>query len=99
MSKLPCYYAHGGLNYKNGFATVCPISGARLKMLDGTVPSEFWNNENFKEYRKSLDRGEWPSDCNLCQIAEEVDNTVSMRQDYPADLSTYDPTTGEVSFD
>lgn len=99
MSKLPCYYAHGGLNYKNGFATTCPISGARLKMLDGQVPSEFWNNDKFKEYRKCLDRGEWPSDCNLCQIAEEIDGTVSMRHDYPADLSTYNPDTGEVSFD
>lgn len=99
MSKLPCYYAHGGLNYKNGFATTCPISGARLKMLDSQVPSEFWNNENFKEYRKSLDRGEWPSDCILCKIAEEVDGTKSMRHDYPADLSTYNSQTGEVSFD
>lgn len=98
MSKLPCYYAHGGLNYKNGFATTCPISGARLKMLDNQVPSEFWNNENFKEYRKSLDRGEWPSDCILCKIAEEIDGTRSMRQDYPADLSTYNSQTGEVSF-
>lgn len=98
MSKLPCYYAHGGLNYKNGFATVCPISGARLKMLDGQVPSKFWNNQQFREYRQMLDRGEWPTDCNLCQIAEEVDGTVSMRQDYTADLSTYNSETGEVDF-
>ena len=98
MSKLPCYYAHGGLNYKNGFATTCPISGARLKMLDGQLPSEFWNNDKFKEYRKSLDRGEWPSDCNLCQIAEEVDNTRSMRNDYKADLSHYNPATGAIKF-
>lgn len=98
MSKLPCFYAHGGLNYKNGFATTCPISGARLKMLDGQVPSEFWNNQKFREYRQMLDRGEWPSDCNLCRIAEEIDGTKSMRHDYEADLSTYNSETGEVSF-
>ena len=99
MSKLPCYYAHGGLNYKNGFATVCPISGARLKMLDGEVPSEFWNNAEFTQYRRMLDKGEWPNDCKICRIAEEEDGTVSMRQDFEADLSTYDPKTGKVSFD
>lgn len=98
MSKLPCFYAHGGLNYKNGFATTCPISSDRLKMLDGEVPSEFWNNDKFKEYRKMLDRGEWPEGCVLCKI-DEQENRTSMRHDYPADLSTYNPKTGEVSFE
>ena len=97
MSKLPCYYAHGGLNYKNGFATTCPISSDRLKMLDGELPSQFWNNDKFKEYRKMLDRGEWPEGCILCKIDEE-EKRASMRHDYPADLSTYNPDTGEVSF-
>ncbi len=95
--KLPCYYAHGGLNYKNGFATVCPISGARLKEIDKELPSKFWNNNYFTEYRKSLDRGVYPPDCNLCKTNEE-NNIKSMRQDYPADLSNYDPATGKVNF-
>lgn len=99
MSKLPCYYAHGGLNYKNGFATTCPISGARLKMLDDDqVPSQFWNNEKFKEYRKMLDNGEWPSDCHLCKESEEL-GLHSMRQDYNSDLTYYNPKTGEVGFE
>jgi len=98
MSKLPCYYAHGGLNYKNGFATTCPISGARLKMLDDDqVPSEFWNNEQFKEYRKMLDKGEWPLHCHLCKESEEI-GVHSMRQDVEADLTHYNPETGEVDF-
>ena len=97
-SKIPCYYAHGGLNYKNGFATVCPISGARLKELNGEIPSKFWNNNYFTEYRKLLDKGEWPKDCSLCKTNEE-NNIKSMRQDYPADLSNYDPTTGKIKFE
>lgn len=96
-SKIPCYYAHGGLNYKNGFATVCPISGARLKEIDAEVPSDFWNNEYFTEYRKMLDKGIWPNDCGLCKNNEE-NNIKSMRQDYPADLTHYDFNTGRVNF-
>ena len=96
-SKIPCYYAHGGLNYKNGFATVCPISGARLKEIDQEVPSQFWNNQHFTEYRKLLDKGIWPEDCSLCKNNEE-NNIKSMRQDYPADLSNYNPDTGKVNF-
>ncbi len=96
-SKIPCYYAHGGLNYKNGFATVCPISGARLKEIDQEVPSQFWNNQHFTEYRKLLDNGIWPEDCSLCKNNEE-NNIKSMRQDYPADLSNYNPDTGKVNF-
>jgi len=97
MSKLPCYYAHGGLNYKNGFATVCPISSDRLHMIDEKVPSQFWNNEKFKNYRKSLDKGIWPKHCHLCKVAEE-EGTYSMRSDKEADLSHYDPTSGIVKF-
>ena len=97
MSKLPCYYAHGGLNYKNGFATVCPISAAKLQLVDHNVPSKFWNNDKFRSYRRSLDAGIWPEDCNLCKTAEE-EGTYSMRSDKSADLSHYDPSTGTVKF-
>jgi len=99
MSKLPCFYAHGALNFKNGFATTCPISSAHLQELNEgkDLPSEFWNNDKFKEYRKQLDRGEWPAHCHLCQTAEK-EGTKSMRQDYEADLTHYDPKTGTVDF-
>ena len=98
-SKLPCHYAHGGVNFKNGFATTCPISSAHLVELGefGGVPSEFWNTKGFRDYRQQLDRGEWPAHCHLCQSAEK-EGTKSMRHDYEADLTHYDPETGEVDF-
>lgn len=98
-SKLPCHYAHGGVNFKNGFATTCPISSAHLVELGefGGVPSEFWNSKGFRDYRQQLDRGEWPDHCHLCQSAEK-EGTKSMRHDYEADLTHYDPVTGEVDF-
>jgi len=98
-SKLPCYYAYSGLNYKNGFVTTCPIGPARLQTIDDKLPSEFWNNENFREYRQKLDKGEWPAGCHLCQEAE-AEGTRSMRYDYQnrIDLSEYDPNTGIMPF-
>ena len=99
MSKpLHCYYAISGLNYKNGFATTCPISSARLQMVDDTLPSKFLNNEKFKEYRLMLESGEWPEHCNLCQTAE-AEGTRSMRHDYEPDLTYYNPSTGEIDLD
>lgn len=50
MSKLSCYYVHGGLNYKNGFATTCPISGARLKKIDKLWKKDF--NQHFENYKR-----------------------------------------------
>tara|TARA_B100000900_G_scaffold416281_1_gene451039 strand:+ start:9622 stop:12114 length:2493 start_codon:yes stop_codon:yes gene_type:complete len=98
-SKLPCYYAHGGVNFKNGFATTCPISSAHLVELGnfGGVPSEFLNSKGFREYRLKLDRGEWPEHCHLCQTAEK-EGTKSMRHDYKADLTNYNFETGEIDF-
>lgn len=97
MSKLPCYFAHGGVNFKNGFATVCPISAERLHIIDGTTPSNFYNNKNFTQYRKLLDKGEWPAGCHLCKQAEETDKTASMRQQAPQpDLTDYNYNTGEI---
>jgi len=100
MSKLPCFYAHGAFNFKNGFATTCPISSAHLQELGQgpNLPSEFVNNVSFREYRRMLDAGQWPEHCHLCQTAEK-EGTKSMRNDYPADLTHYNPTTGEVGFE
>lgn len=96
-SKLPCYYAYSGLNYKNGFVTTCPISPARLQMIDNQLPSEFWNNEKFRQFRQELDKGKWPDACHLCEEAER-EGTRSMRQDYQnrIDLREYDPKTGTM---
>ena len=97
-SKLPCYYALGGLNFKNGFATSCPIQVDQLHILDGTVPSEFWNNENFRDHRKKLMSGEWCNGCHLCKESEENSSTSSMRHDYAADETYYDFSSGAVDF-
>lgn len=98
-NKLPCYYALGGINYKNGFVTTCPQTAAQLHIDDHlSVPSQFINNENFKKYRLELMSGEWPSDCHLCKEVEEASAGKSMRLDYPADESFYNPHTGAVDF-
>ena len=95
MPSLPCYFAFNGLNYKNGFATTCPISAARLENLKKKTPSQFWNNKHFKNYRKLLHNGEWPKECHLCKDIEQK-NLKSMRQDYAADLTHYNIKTGQV---
>ena len=33
MFKLSCFYAHGAFNFKNGFATPCPLVPAHLQEL------------------------------------------------------------------
>lgn len=96
--KIPCYYALGGLNFKNGFATSCPIQSDHLHLLNGQLPSEFWNNEHFKKHRKDMMTGNWCNGCHLCKDAEELNSTKSMRHDYPADETYYDAETGAVDF-
>ena len=98
MFKLPCYYALGGLNFKNGFATSCPQQSDQLQILDGQLPSEFWNNKGFRDHRKELMSGDWCRGCHLCKEAEEADSIKSMRHDYPADETYYDEETGAVDF-
>ena len=60
VPNYPCFYAHGAFNFKNGFATTCPISSAHLQELgEGpNLPSEFVNNVSFREYRRMLDAGQ-----------------------------------------
>ena len=98
MSKIPCYYTLGGLNFKNGFVTSCPIQSDHLHIIDGQLPSEFWNNDQFKQHRKDMMSGKWCAGCHLCKEAEDLNSTKSMRQDYPADETYYDPSTGAVDF-
>ena len=79
---LKCYYALGGMNYKNGVISVCPRQGDQLVFAsETTLPSEIFNHKNFKEVRRKLHNGEWPSGCAGCEDMEQ-DNLVSMRQDY-----------------
>jgi len=98
-SKLPCYYSLHGVNYKNGFATSCPTQVDQLHFLDGTVPSEFINNEEFKDHRLKLWNGEWPAGCHQCK-EEEIHGNKSMRMDCTDqyDESFFNPETGEIDF-
>lgn len=98
-SKLPCYYSLHGVNYKNGFATSCPTQVDQLHFLDGTIPSEFINNEEFKKHRLQLWNGEWPSGCHQCETEELLGNK-SMRMDCTDeyDESFFNPETGEIDF-
>ena len=97
VSKLPCFYSLHGINYKNGFATSCPTQVDQLHMLDGTMPSEFMNNEEFKDHRLKLWNGEWPSGCHQCEEEETAGNK-SMRMDCTEkyDESFFNPETGEI---
>ena len=96
-SKLPCFYSLHGVNYKNGFATSCPTQVDQLHFLDGTIPSEFINNEEFKKHRLQLWNGEWPSGCHQCE-EEELFGNKSMRMDCTDqyDESFFNPETGEI---
>ena len=96
--KIPCYYALGGLNFKNGFATSCPQQSDQLHILDNQLPSEFWNNEGFMIHRKELMAGKWCKGCHLGAEAEEADSIERMRHDFPADETFYNEETGAVDF-
>jgi len=99
ISKLPCFYSLHGINYKNGYVTSCPTQVNQLHFLDGTVPSEFINNEKFKDHRLKLWNGEWPSGCHQCE-EEEILGNKSMRMDCTDqyDESFFNPGTGEIDF-
>ena len=99
-SKLPCFYSLHGVNYKNGYVTSCPTQVNQLHFLDGTVPSEFINNEEFKDHRLKLWNGEWPSGCHQCE-EEEIHGNKSMRMDCTEkyDESFFNAETGEIDFE
>ena len=97
VSKLYCFYSLHGINYKNGYVTSCPTQTNQLHLLDGTIPSEFINNEEFKKHRLQLWNGEWPSGCHQCET-EELFGNKSMRMDKPYDESFFHPVMGEIDF-
>jgi len=79
---IECFYALGGINYKNGVITTCPRQANQLVFAHETIlPSEIFNHKNFKQLRKSLYNNQWPSGCDTCEDMER-DNLKSMRQDF-----------------
>lgn len=99
--KNSCYYTLGGINYKNGFVTSCPQQSDQLHIIDYKqviLPSQIINSEDFKRHRKEMMSGTWSKGCHLCENVEKANAGKSMRSDYPADESFYDPNTGIVDF-
>jgi len=79
---IDCYYALGGINYKNGVITTCPRQANQLVFANETIlPSEIYNHKNFKHIRKLLHNNVWPSGCDTCEDMEK-DNLKSMRLDF-----------------
>ena len=96
---LPCYYALGGVNFKNGFVTSCPQQSDQLQILNEEyLPSKFFNSENFKKHRLDLLNGRWPKGCDICQHVEQQGAGKSMRQEEPVSLDNVNSETGEVDF-
>lgn len=89
MNKLPCYYAMSGINYKNSTVTCCPRQADQLVFqTDTIIPSEIFNHENFKNLRRKLYEGIWPSGCDTCEEMER-NNLRSMRMDKRVKYSTF----------
>jgi len=87
---LPCYYALGGINFKNGFVTSCPQQSDQLVILENQyIPSKFINSTNFKQHRKDLMSGIWPNGCDMCERVECANSGTSMRQEEPVSLDYY----------
>ncbi len=79
---IECFYALGGLNYKNGVISTCPRQADQLVFTDETIlPSEIYNHKNFKNLRSKLYNNQWPSGCDTCADMER-DGLKSMRQDF-----------------
>ena len=57
---INCYYALGGINYKNGVITCCPRQADQLVFANETIlPSKIYNHENFKKLREQLYNDTW----------------------------------------
>ena len=96
---LPCYYAIGGLNYKNGFVTSCPQQHEKFQIINDTyLPSEFFNNDALRNHRKQLMSGQWCVGCDMCEHVEKEAAGKSMRQEESVDLTYYNTETGETDF-
>lgn len=82
---IKCYYALGGINYKNGVITTCPRQANQLVYANETIlPSEIFNHKNFLDLRRQLFNDQWPTGCDTCMDMER-DNLSSMRLDYVLD--------------
>lgn len=97
---LDCFYSFHGLNYKSGYHTTCPTNTDELHKFDGSLPSEFWNSQGFRDFRLKLWNNQWPRGCHLCKECER-DGLKSMRDDlrefiYP---EYFNPETGEMDFE
>ena len=86
---LTCFYALGGINYKNGVITTCPRQADQLVYANETImPSDIFNHRNFREIRQKLKNGIWPSGCNTCEWMEN-NNLKSMRKDYVLNVDNF----------
>jgi len=84
---MKCYYALGGINYKNGVITTCPRQADQLVYANETIlPSKIYNHKNFLQLRKKLNNDVWPKGCNTCEDMEK-NNLNSMRKDYVLDTN------------
>ena len=82
---ISCYYALGGINYKNGVITTCPRQADQLVFSNETIlPSKIFNHKNFRSLRKKMYEDKWPSGCDTCENMEK-NNLSSMRMDYQLD--------------
>lgn len=96
---LACYYALGGLNYKNGFVTSCPQQSDKLAILDDKyLPSEVFNSKHFLQHRKDLMSDIWPKGCDMCMHVENDKSGTSMRQELSCSTKHYN-NDGTVSFE
>jgi MoaA/NifB/PqqE/SkfB family radical SAM enzyme len=98
---VKCYYALGGINYKNGFVTSCPQQSDQLYVISegaSIKPSDIINSENFKKHRLEMMSGTWSQGCHLCKEVEENNAGRSMRMDYLADEQYYNAETGEIDY-
>ena len=79
---IKCFYALGGLNYKNGVITTCPRQANQLVFAHETIlPSEIFNHKNFRGLRHLMYNDKFPSGCDTCEDMER-DGLKSMRQDF-----------------
>jgi len=83
---LPCFYSVSAINYKNQFCSVCPRQSDHLSYE--YLPTKIFNDSGFVKLRNTLQQGEWPSGCDLCEEMERESNH-SMRFDYPYPENDY----------
>lgn len=89
MPPIKCFFAKNAINYKpNDRITACPRGhGSLAKISDSVKPSDFLNNEGFRNLRKTLQDGEWDtSHCDTCMEREQR-NITSMRQNINSEFN------------